>query len=124
MRGYAAAFAALLLTSTSANAYVLLEGPMPALGVSKAPPAVNLSGGFKPAPRFDLDAQAPVVRGPNGPVIGPGLINRNVNRKPVGNGYVEGGSSYSDQLERRGRTATAIGNTLAPAITITTPLSK
>jgi hypothetical protein len=114
--------ALLLLAAPQARAYVLLEGPMPSLGAAKAAPIANPPG-FTPAPRPDPDARAPVQRGLSGPVIGPDLVNRNINRGPVGNGFVDGGG-YSDQLERRGRTSTAIGNTLAPAITIRAPLAK
>jgi hypothetical protein len=122
MRKHVAVAAMLLLAAPQAKAYLLLEGPMPSLSSGKPKPVAKAAG-FIPAPRFDLDARAPVQRGPGGPVIGPDLINRNANRGPVGSGFVDG-ASYSDELERRSRTMTAIGNILAPAITIRTPLAK
>jgi hypothetical protein len=115
-----AAVLAALLAAPAAQAYVYLNGPMPQLAVPKAAPQGSASG-FTPAPRPDLDAKAPSSSGPQGPVTSFGLINRNTSRSAGSNGYAAG-SDFSDELVRHGRQSTAIGSTLAPAITITSPL--
>lgn len=113
--------AVLLMIAQPAQAYLLLDGPMPALlGGGKVQPVAQLKG-YTPAPRPNLDASAPPEQGPKGPVIKPGLINRSTTQGTSANGAINS-SAFSDQLERRNRTSTNIGTTLAPAIVFSRPL--
>lgn len=104
-----------LILSPQAQAYVLLDGPMPLLS-GAAQPAVKPDG-FAPAPLADPDAKAPRGPGKAGTTITPTLINRNANRNTAAEG-LSAGSGFSEQLNRRGRSSSNIGTTLAPGLAI------
>jgi hypothetical protein len=112
---------ALLLAASPARAFLMLDGPMPSLTGRKpvAPPRDPRA--FDPAPRPDLDAQAPVPRERPGVVVSPGLTNRSAQPNPTGNSHVPG-SAFSDSLNRNNRRGSELGGTLAPSLNLRMPL--
>lgn len=122
MKCVAALVAALILAATvPAQAYLMLEGPMPTLSGRKLPKAAPKSDGFDPAPRPNMDLQAPVTRERGGVSLVPGVVNRNSVPATTGNGYAPG-SAFSNSLERARRSPTELGSTFAPALNLRVPL--
>lgn len=110
--------AVMLLLAQPAQAYLLLDGPMPLLGGARTTQVAKTAS---PAPRPNLDASAPLQPDSKGPVLKPGLINHTSAQGTSANG-ANSNAAFSDQLARRNRSTTNIGSTLAPAIVFSQPL--